>query len=107
VVVRRASVEGAARAAPMPWAARAPSSHSAEGASPPASDASVKRTMPEISMRRRPRMSPARAPSRSSPPKLRVYALCTQERLVAEKCSELWILGSAAMTTEMSRTIIR
>ncbi len=40
---------------------------------------SVKSARPATNMRRRPRMSPARAPSSSNPPKASVYAFCTHE----------------------------
>ena len=70
VTVRSASVDGAAIAAPTPWIARAASSQPADWASPAASEAAVNRAIPATNTRRRPRMSPARAPSRSRPPKV-------------------------------------
>ena len=72
VVVSSASVDGAAIAAPTPCTARAPSSQAADGASPPASDAAVNSAIPITSMRRRPRRSPARAPSSKRPPNVSV-----------------------------------
>jgi hypothetical protein len=52
-------------------------------------------------------MSPARAPRRSSPPKVRVYAFCTHDRPVDEKWRLRRMSGSAVMTTVASRMIIR
>ena len=72
IVISRASAVGEASAPPTPWMARAVSSSPCPWAKPPASEASVNRAMPARKTRRRPRMSPARAPSSSSPPKVRV-----------------------------------
>ena len=94
-------------AAPTPWTARAPSSHSGDCASPPSNDATVNNPMPTANTRRRPRMSPARAPSSSAPPNVRVYAFCTHERLVGEKLSARRIWGRAVMTIVASRMTIR
>jgi hypothetical protein len=63
---------GAAMAAPTPCSARAASSQVAEVAKPPRNEARVKSRMPDTNTRRRPRMSPARPPSSSRPPKVRV-----------------------------------
>jgi hypothetical protein len=63
---------GAVMAAPIPWRARAASSQAAEVARPPRKEARVKTRMPAMNTRRRPRMSPARPPSSSRPPKVRV-----------------------------------
>lgn len=51
-------------------------------------------------------MSPARPPSSNSPPKVSVYALTTQARLVVEKSSDRWMSGSAMFTMVMSSTTI-
>ena len=56
--VSRASVDGAAIAAPTPCRARAASSQAADWASPPSSEATVNSAMPATKTRRRPRMSP-------------------------------------------------
>lgn len=72
VVVSSASVFGPAIAAPMPCTTRAPISHAAEGASPPAREATVNRAVPMMNSLRLPNRSPARPPSSSSsPPKAR------------------------------------
>jgi hypothetical protein len=67
----------------------------------------VKRATPAMNSRRRPRMSPARAPSSSRPPKVSAYAFCTHERPAEEKSRAEWMSGSAVMITEMSTMIIR
>ncbi len=72
LTVSRASVDGAAIAAPTPCRARAPSSQAGDWAMPPSIEAKVKRAMPAAKTWRRPRMSPARAPSSSRPPKVSV-----------------------------------
>ena len=70
VVVTRARAVGATIAPPTPCSARAASSHACEVANPPSSEATENRTMPAMKTRRRPRMSPARPPSSSRPPKV-------------------------------------
>ena len=70
MVVKRASEEGAARAAPTPCRARADSSIQPETANPPKRELAVKMAMPIRNVRRRPRRSPERAPSSSRPPKV-------------------------------------
>src|SRR3954447_2189627 len=106
-VVRSASEDGAAIAAPTLWSARAPSSHACVCASPPTKDATVNSAMPAMNVRRRPRMSPMRAPSSSRPPNVSAYALCTHDSAAGEKSSRLAMLGSAVITTVASRMIIR
>ena len=51
-------------------------------------------------------MSPARPPSRRSPPKVSVYPFITQDRLVALKFRPRSISGSAMFTTVASRMTI-
>ena len=68
VVVSSASVDGAAIAAPTPCSARADRSQPWDWAKPPRNDATVNSATPAMNVRRRPRMSPTRAPSRSRPP---------------------------------------
>src|SRR3984957_19597739 len=101
-----ASTAGEASAPPTPWIARAASSIPAVVARPPASEASVKMVRPAMNMRRRPRMSPARPPSNSSPPNVSVYPFITQDRLVEEKCRPFWMCGRAMFTTVASRMIM-
>ena len=59
-----------------------------------------------MKMRLRPRMSPKRPASSSSPPNEIRYALTTQARPACEKPRSFWIEGSATFTTVTSRTII-
>src|SRR2546422_2743929 len=75
-------------------------------ARPPANEPMVKRSVPPMNMRRRSYRSPARPPSRRRPPKAMAYALTTHSRLVAVKCSDRWIDGSATLTMATSRTTI-
>ena len=70
MVVKSASEEGAASAAPTPWRARADRSIQPETASPPKSELTVKTAMPARNVRRRPRRSPERAPRSRRPPKV-------------------------------------
>ena len=67
-----ASTAGEAIAPPTPCAARAASSQPADCARPPASEATVNKTMPATNTRRLPRMSPARPPSSNRPPNVSV-----------------------------------
>ncbi len=71
-VFSSASAFGPAMAAPTPWATRAPSSQPGDCARPPASDAAVNRATPAVNSRRRPKRSPARPLTSSSPPNARV-----------------------------------
>ena len=106
VVCSKARVDGARMAAPRPWMARAATIAAGERARPIASEATVNSDRPSISMRRRPKVSPARAASSMKPPKLRVYALCTQARPVSPKPRSWRILGRPVSTMEVSSTII-
>jgi hypothetical protein len=106
VVVARDSAVGATTAAPMPCNARAARSHSWVVASPPSSEASENTAIPATKTRRRPRMSPARPPSSSSPPKARAYALTSHSKPEPEKPSARWIGGSATLTMVESSTTI-
>ncbi len=63
---------GATTAAPTPWRARAAMSHQPFDATPTRNDAIAKIARPATNTRRRPKMSPRRAPSRRSPPNTRV-----------------------------------
>ena len=70
VVETRDSAGGAMIAPPTPWTARAVSSQAWSLANPPSSEATENKMMPAMNTRRRPRMSPARPPSSSRPPKV-------------------------------------
>ena len=72
IVVSSAREDGAASAAPTPCRARAASRKPPLGAKPPSSEARMNTPMPAMKVRRRPRRSPARAPSSSRPPKVSV-----------------------------------
>src|SRR5215831_117191 len=104
VVVTIESAEGVIAAAPRPWIARAPISDASLHARPQSSEPSEKRIRPTTKMRRRPRMSASRPPSRRKPPKTSAYALITHCRFASEKWRSTLIDGSATLTTAMSRT---
>lgn len=72
VVVISDRAVGEAMAPPTPWSARAASNCQDSWESPPSSEASTKSSTPKMKTRRRPRMSPSRPPSSSSPPKVSV-----------------------------------
>ncbi len=72
VVVMSASEVGEAIAPPTPCRTRAASNCQGSWAKPPSSEARVNSRMPVMKTRRRPRMSPARPPSSSRPPKVSV-----------------------------------
>ena len=92
------SAVGVMIAAPIPWNARAPIRASSDQASPQRSDANVKKTMPTMNTRRRPRRSAARPPSSSRPAKVSAYALTTHCSPCAEKSRSSWIEGRATVT---------
>ena len=69
---RIVSVSGAMIAPPTPWAARAATSASIEGASAAAAEAAVKIPSPIANMRRRPKRSPSAAPVRRNTAKVSV-----------------------------------
>src|SRR6266550_1293455 len=97
---------GATTAPPIPCTTRAMMSIVEVVARPPANEPMVKRSVPPMNMRRRPYRSPARPPSRRRPPKAMAYAFTTHSRLVAVKCSDRWIDGSATLTMATSSTTI-
>ncbi len=57
-----------------------------------------------MNIRRRPKRSPARPPSKSRPPNASAYPLTTHSRSVASKFSARWIDGSATFTIVVSST---
>ena len=65
------SAAGETSAAPRPWAPRAMTSHSADCASAPASEATVKRISPAMNIRLRPTRSAILPPSSRKPPNSR------------------------------------
>ena len=81
-VVIRDRAAGATMAAPAPWKSLAATSSTGSCARPPASEATVKRTIPLLNRRRRPYRSAALPPRTSSPPKVIAYPVtthCTEE----------------------------
>src|SRR5215472_10485242 len=106
VLVISDSAAGAVTAPPMPWAARAASSHPWEVARPPAREAAENSSSPAMNILRRPSRSPARPPSSSSPPKVSAYALTTHSRPDPENPSARWMCGSATLTMVASSTTI-
>src|SRR5262245_34639837 len=62
--------------------------------------------MPVTKTQRWPRMSPARPPGSSRPPKASAYELTTQDKPLAVKPGSAWIFGSATYTTVLSSTTI-
>ena len=69
VVVRIDSAAGASSAAPSPCAARKTINELEDHARPSRSEKTVKTVSPSMNMRRRPKRSAIRPPSRSTPPK--------------------------------------
>ncbi len=70
VTVMIDSAAGETIAAPRPCTARAAINHPSDWAIPPANEASENTTKPSMNMRRRPRRSAIRPPSRRNPPKV-------------------------------------
>ncbi len=100
------SAAAAVIAAPAPCSARMVSSQPTEVANPPARDAAENSSSPTMNILRRPRRSPARPPSISSPPKASEYALTTHSRLDPDMLSAVCIFGSATLTMVASSTTI-
>jgi hypothetical protein len=105
--VINASEVGATIAAPTPCTARPAIIHHPAGASPISSEAVPKTASPITNSRRRPTMSPARAASRSNPPKTSVYASCTQDSSVGVNSSPARMLGNPVKITELSSRIMK
>jgi hypothetical protein len=68
LVVRMDSAAGVIRAAPIPWASRAPTSVPAFGAAPPRTEVIANTAVPMTSVTRRPSRSASRPPSSRNPP---------------------------------------
>src|SRR5438445_12479955 len=77
-------------AAPAPCTTRAMISHVELVASPPAKEPAANNRTPPTNIRRRPNRSPARPPSRSSPPNASEYALTTHSRSLELNRSARW-----------------
>src|SRR5215203_5862872 len=78
-----------------------------ELARPQTREAAVKTATPTMNTRRRPRRSAARPARRRKPPKVIAYALITHCRFSCEKSSASPIEGSATLTIETSRTVMK
>ncbi len=103
VAVTSDKAAGASAAAAIPCTARAATSAAPLTASPPASEAAENAARLVMNTSRRPSRSASRPPSSNSPPKVRTYALTTQDRPPADMPSARPIEGSATLTIEESR----
>ena len=101
------SVSGSTDAAAAPWMARAAISAPVVGASAAAAEATVNAETPMTNMRLRPKRSPSAAPVSSSTAKVSVYALTVhcRDSIVAPRSARM--LGSAVVTTRLSRTTMK
>ena len=107
VVVMIESAAGEMIAAPKPCTARAPIRTPSDHARPQKNEATVKITTPVRKTRRRPSRSAARPPRSRKPPNVIAYAVITHWRFDSEKWSDLPIEGSATLTIETSRTVMK
>jgi hypothetical protein len=107
VVVMIDSVAGETIAAPTPCTARAAMRTPIELARPQTSDAAEKTATPIMNSRRRPSRSAARPPSRRKPPNVIVYAIRTHCNVLSDTWSEFLIDGSATLTIETSRIVMK
>ena len=94
-------------APPSPCTARDAISIPSDCASPHASEASVKSATPTMNTRRRPSRSAARPPSSRKPPNAIEYAVITHCRFSREKSSARPMDGSATLTIETSRIVMK
>ena len=99
-------MSGVTIAPPTPCTARAAISQPIVGASAAAADPAVKMTIPIRNMRLRPNRSPRAAPIRSSTAKVSVYALTVHSRPEMDACRSRWMVGSAMVTTRLSRVVM-
>ncbi len=99
-------MDGAATAPAIPCTALPRTKICAVGATPATNEAAAKAPTPVRKTRRRPKMSPSRAPSSSRPPNASVYAFCTHDSPELEKCSDSRIFGKAVTMTDVSRVNI-
>src|SRR5215216_2926234 len=93
---------GVMGAAAAPWKARAAMSVAGVGASPPASEASVKPASPVRKARRRPTTSPSRAPVTTSVANAIVYMATTSCSWASEACRSARRLGVATIRIDAS-----
>src|SRR6476620_3072061 len=107
VVVMIDSVAGDTRAAPTPCTVRAAIITALKPASPHTSDGAVKTPAPVMKISLRPSRSAQRPPSSRKPPKVIVYAVITHCSPLAEKWSDREIDGSATVTIDTSRTVMK
>ena len=94
-------------AAPRPWKPRATIRNDSEVARPHASEEAVKTTRPDMNTRRRPSRSAARPPRSRKPPKVIAYMVITHCRLSLVKFRARPIEGSATLTIETSRIVMK
>ena len=94
-------------APPSPCTARDAISIPSDCASPHASEASVNSATPTMNTRRRPSKSAARPPSSRKPPNAIEYAVITHCRFSREKSSARPMDGSATLTIETSRIVMK
>jgi hypothetical protein len=106
-VIRSESATAETTAPPTPCTARAAMSIPWVVAMPQASEAAVKRPIPDRKSFRCPKRSPSLPPSSRKPPKVSRYAFTTQASDVWLKPRSSRIEGSATFTIVPSRTIIR
>ena len=107
VAVMIDSVAGFMSAAPIPCTARAPMRKPALGASPQASDESVKTTMPTMKIRRRPYRSASLPPVIISAANVSAYAVTIHSSEAIETWRSRSIDGSATFTTVLSSMIMK
>ena len=89
----------------MPWTPAI--IHQPAGDSPISNEVVPKIAIPTTKSRRRPTMSPARAPRSRSAPKTRVYASWTQDSSMGVKSSPDRMLGNLVKITRLSRRIMK
>ena len=107
LAVSKESDDGATMAAPMPWSARAAMRNPPVGAQATSRDASEKTASPATNTRRRPTMSPSRAPSSRRPPNTSVLASWTHDIPTGERSIASPIVGRPVKMIELSSRIMK
>src|SRR4029077_5996521 len=107
LVITIESAAGVMIAPPRPCTARATISIPSDCANPQTSEASVNSATPTMNTRRRPSRSAARPPSSRKPPKAIEYAVITHCRFSREKSRARPMDGSATLTIETSRIVMK